>query len=363
MYNSKVTPHMSKLLSLTLFLAVCAFPQQQGKTAAEAFKNITVLKDIPADQLMPAMQVMNSAFNGQCTFCHVQGKMEADGNDHKRIAREMITMVANLNKTHFEGRQVVTCYTCHRNEGHPSVAAPVMTVDQAAKPKDPPPPAASNETVDQILQRYVTALGGEEAIRKINSRVMKGVVAVQGKESPIEVYTKAPNKRLSITRSEDGAGSYTVFDGSKGWMGNSGRPAREMGAPDAMAAGFDAEFYLPLRIKQMYPKIRKGRPERASGFDCDVLIGDASAGTPAARFYFDRATGLLLRVVRTMATPVGPNLAQVDYEDFRPVDGVVVPHGWGLSRANGRFRVQIAEVKSNVAIEDSFFTKPDGNVK
>lgn len=353
---------MYKLLSLSLFLAVCAIAQQ-GKTAAEAFKNITVLKDLPADQLMPAMQHMNTAFNGQCTFCHVQGKMEADDNNHKKIARQMITMTANLNKTHFEGRQVVTCYTCHRKEGHPSVAAPVMTVEEAAKPKDPPAPAISNATPDQILARYVTALGGEEAIRKITSRAMKGVVAVAGEESPIEVYTKAPNKRLSITRGKDGSGSYTVFDGSKGWMGNSGHAARDMNAPDAMAAGFDAEFYLALRIKQMYPKIRKGRPDRASGFDCDMLIGDAGPGVPAARFYFDRATGLLIRVVRTMATPVGPVLAQVDYADFRPVDGVVTPHAWALSRPNGRFRVQIAEIKTNTAVDDSMFAKPQGALR
>ncbi len=352
---------MYKSFLLTILLTLAAIAQP--KTAGEAFKNVTALKDIPADQLLPTMQFMSSALGGECTFCHVAGKMEADDVAHKGVARKMIAMTAALNKANFDGRQVVTCYSCHHGAGHPAVAAPVMTMEAAAKPKDPPPPAASDATADQILERYIKAAGGEEAIRKVQSRTLKGVIAVAGNESPIEVYTKAPDKRMSITKSANGAGSYTVFDGAKGWMGNSGRPAREMGSPEAMAAGFDAVFYLPLRIKEMYPKIRKGRAERVNGFDCDVLVGAAGPGVPAARFYFERSTGMLARVVRMLDTPIGPNPTQVDYGDFRPVDGVTVPHSWALARSNGRFRVQIAEVKSNVAIDDSMFAKPEGNVK
>jgi len=351
---------MSKALLIALLFSFGL--AAQTKTSGETFKNVTVMKEVPADQFIPAMQAMTTALGGECTFCHVQGKMESDENNHKKIARKMITMTEELNKTHFEGRKVVTCYSCHQGAGHPATAAPVITVEQAAKPKDPPAPAISNATVEQILERYVTALGGEAAIKKIQSRVMKGVVNVAGNESPIEVTTKAPNKRLSITRDDKGAGSYTVFDGTSGWLGNTGRPARDMHKPDSIAAGLDAEFYLPLRIKQLYPRIRKGRPERANGFDCEVLIGNAGPGVPTARFYFDRESGLLIRVHRLSDTSVGPNPAQIDYADFRPVDGVVVPFGWGVSRPSGRFRVQIAEIKTNVAVDDSVFVKPQGNV-
>ena len=74
----------------------------------------------------------------------------------------------------------------------------------------------------------------------------KGAIIVGGKETPIEVFTKAPNKRITITHNE-GSDSSTAFDGTIGWMGSTGRPAREMAAADAKGSALDAEFYLPLR--------------------------------------------------------------------------------------------------------------------
>jgi photosynthetic reaction center cytochrome c subunit len=351
---------MRNVIFLSVLAAVSSLAQT--KTAGETFKNITHLKDIPADQLLPAMQVMSTALGVECSFCHVQGKMDADDNNHKKIAREMITMMASLNKNNFGGRPLMSCYGCHHGSAHPVTTPPVVSVEEARKPKDPGPPAASTLTADQIIEKYVAALGGADAIRKIESRVMKGSTHVGEVETPIEVYTKAPNKRVSITRSKDGSGSFTAFDGKGGWMGNTGRPARDMAPGEAMSAGLDAEFYLPLRLKELYPQLRKGQPERVNGFECETLIGNASPGHPAVRLYFDRQTGLLLRLVRMVDTPAGRNPTQVDYGDFRELDGVTIPYHWALARPNGRFMVQIAEIKSNVPIEDSQFAKPSGNV-
>ena len=333
-----------------------------SKPAEEVFKNIVQLKGMPADQLGPAMQFMSASLGVECTFCHVAGKMEADDKGPKRTAREMIAMQAAINKNSFRGQLQVTCYSCHRGAQRPVNSPPVLDSDAsprpAAAPMTPPAPGAAAVTADQIVEKYVAALGGADAIRKVTSRVMKGTIMVGGNEMPIELFTKAPNKRISISNGQ----SYTAFDGTAGWMGNTGRPAREMSAAESEAAGLDAEFSLALRLKEIFPQLRRGRPETIAGVECETLNA-SRPGRPPVRLYFDKNSGLLVRMVRYAETPVGRNATQIDYADYREMDGVKSPFRWTLSRPNGRFTIQVKEAKNNVPIEDARFAKPDGEVK
>jgi photosynthetic reaction center cytochrome c subunit len=340
-------------------LAVAAIGCLGAQTAEQTYKNIVQLKGTPADQLGPAKQVIASSLGVDCAYCHVPVKMEADDKPPKKTAREMMAMTAAINQSHFRGQQQVTCYSCHHGVSHPVSIPPVMESDAA--PKVETRVTASTATADQIVERYVEALGGADAIRKITTRVQKGMILAGGNESPIEVLSKAPNKRVSISRM--GAGeSFTAFDGTGGWMGNTGRPARVMSGPESAAAGLDAEFYLALRLKEIFPQLRRGRAEAIDGTECEVLIGSAP-GKPQVRLYFDRKTGLLARMVRYADTPVGRNPTQIDYADYRAVDGVQMPFRWTLARPNGRFTIQVKETQVNVPIEDARFEKPAGDVK
>ncbi|MGC2815948.1 MAG: c-type cytochrome, partial [Candidatus Acidiferrum sp.] len=84
------------------------------KKAEEVFKNIQVLKGVPADQLIPAMEFITSSLGVECSFCHVEGHFEKDDKKPKKTAREMMQMMFALNKNSFEGHREVTCYSCHR---------------------------------------------------------------------------------------------------------------------------------------------------------------------------------------------------------------------------------------------------------
>jgi photosynthetic reaction center cytochrome c subunit len=357
---------MQKHIAVALLLGFAGFFAQPvraqaagaSKTAEEVYKNIVQLKGTPADQLMPAMQFMASSLGVECTFCHVAGKMEADDKGEKKTAREMIAMTAAINKDNFRGQRQVTCFSCHHGAGHPVNTPPVLDADAPARPAPPAAPSAAAVTVDQIIDKYVTALGGADAIRKLTSRVMKGTISVGGSEMPIELFTKAPNKRISISNGQ----SYTAFDGTAGWLGNTGRPAREMSAAESEAAGLDAEFSLALRLKEIFPQLRRGHPETIGGVECETLNGNGP-GRPPVRLYFDGNSGLLLRMVRYAETPVGRNATQIDYADYREMDGVKSPFRWTLSRANGRFTIQIAEARNNAVVEDARFLKPEGEVK
>jgi photosynthetic reaction center cytochrome c subunit len=333
----------------------------ETKTAEQVYKNIQELKGTPADQVGPAMQFMAASLGVQCTFCHVQGQMDADDKGAKKTARAMIAMTAAINKNSFHGQLQVSCYSCHRGSARPVAVPPVQDSDTAAAPPAPRPMGpggAQGPTADEILEKYVTALGGSDAIHKTTSRSMTGKILAAGNESPIEVLTKAPNKRVTISKMGNGE-SFTAFDGTAGWMASTGRPVHDMSASESASAGLDAEFYLALRIKELFPQVRRGRPEQVNGVECNVLTG-SGGGRPLTRFYFDSQSGLLVRMVRYSDTPVGRMPVQIDYADYKDVDGVKIPLRWTLSRPGGRFTIQIADVKVNTPIDDAKFAKPAG---
>jgi hypothetical protein len=350
-------------------VAAAAFTPQSAraqaadaKTAEQVFKNITQLKGTPADQLQPAMQFIAASLGVECTFCHVQGKMEADDKPAKKTARDMMAMTLAINANSFRGQKQVTCYSCHRGSTRPVNMPPVLESDApAAAAATPGAPQAQAPTADQLLEKYVTAVGGADAMKKVTTRVMTGKILAEGSEIPIELFTKAPNMRVSVTHNPTGE-SFTAFDGTAGWMGSAGHAARDMSAAESAAAGLDAEFYLGLRVKELYPQLRRGRPETIAGVECEVLNG-AAPGRPAIRLYFDKNSGLLLRMVRYADTPMGRNPTQIDYADYRDADGVKIPFRWTLSRPIARFTIQIADVKSNVSLDDAKFAKPAGDVK
>ena len=171
-----------------------AAPSQAPKMAEEVFKNIQVLKGVPADQLIPAMQFIAASLGVECDFCHVRNAFEKDDKDQKVAARKMMQMMFAANKETFEGKREVTCYTCHRGSTDP-VGTPVIpeaepkpATEVAAAPSENLPKA------DQLIDKYVAALGGKDAIQKITSRVEKGSLTAGEMKATVDVYAKAPGQ-------------------------------------------------------------------------------------------------------------------------------------------------------------------------
>jgi hypothetical protein len=354
---------MTKSLKIAAVVGLPLMAQTADfKKAEDVYKNITELKGTPADQLMPTMQFMSVSLGISCDGCHVAGKFEADDKRAKKTAREMIAMTMMINKSAFHGQVQVSCYSCHRGSERPVAIPPVQETDAVAPAAPRPAPPAGERptppTADSILEKYVTALGGADKIKSVTSRVGKGAISVAGKETPVEVFTKAPNKRVTVTHNS-GSDSFTGFDGTVGWMGGGSGGAhtsREMTPTESAASGLDAEFYLSLRMKEIFPQLRAGRPDKIGDVAVISLTGTRPGQAPV-RYFFDAKTGLLVRTVRYADTPVGRMPTQIDYADYREVDGVKTPFRWTLSRPNGRFTIQLTDVKQNVPIDDAKFAK------
>jgi photosynthetic reaction center cytochrome c subunit len=340
-----------------------AAPQSSApKLAEEQFKNIKVLKGVPADQVFPAMQFVTASLGVECEYCHVRGDkgLEFDKDDKKTkvTARKMMEMMFVINKDNFEGHRDVTCYSCHRGAAGP-VATPIITDEEpkpeAASAKDPAAAKLVMPPADQLLDKYLAAIGGEAALQKVTSRVEKGKIDANGHQLPIEVYAKAPDKRISIMHMPNGE-SITAFDGKQGWLSNAGHP-HMMSAAENDAARIDSDLYFAAHVKNLYKKFTVVPGEKIDGHDTYLVIG-RNEGQPPLRLYFNQQSGLLLRLVRYAETPLGRNPTQIDYADYRDTDGVKIPYRWTLARPGNRFTIQVDQVQQNVPVEDAKFTTP-----
>jgi photosynthetic reaction center cytochrome c subunit len=327
------------------------------KLTQEQFKNIQVLKDLPAEQLIPTMQFISASLGVECEFCHVQGAFDKDDKKTKKTAREMITMMMAINKENFEGHREVTCFTCHRGSNDP-VGTPIIS-DTAPKPEAENAAAAAKPlpTADAILDKYLQAVGGREALEKITSRVEKASLSVPGgPEVPIDIFAKAPDKRISIMHMREGD-SVTAFDGHQGWLSNPGRPTRPMSDQDNNVAKLDADLHFAADVKQIFSSFQVRDSEKIGDREVYLVVGK-NDDQPPVRLYFDAESGLLVRMIRYTETPLGRNPSQVDFADYRQADGVKIPYRWTLARPGQRFTIQVTEVKQNVPVDDSQFAMP-----
>jgi photosynthetic reaction center cytochrome c subunit len=333
-------------------------PEDSSNPAEQVFKNVQALKGTPANQIVPSMQFISNSLGVECEFCHVQGAFDKDDKKTKLTARQMIEMQMAINRDNFKGRPEVTCFSCHRGS-HDPVGVPIIADGEPKRPEPEKAEAAAPAlpSSDEILNKYVQAVGGAAAIERITSRVEKGTISFGGQEFPIEVLAKAPNKRISLVHTPKGD-NITAFDGHAGWIGNPGpRPPREMSAPENDAISFDATFYLPSELKKMFAQFRVRPADKIGGHEVLQVIA-ANPGKPPMRLFFDKESGLLVRTVRYAETPLGRNPTQVDYADYRAEGGIKLPYQWTLARPLGRFTIQVTEMQQNVPIDDSKFAKP-----
>ena len=324
-------------------------PITAPKLSEEAFKNIQTLKGIPAEQLIPAMQLISFSLGVECSFCHVEGALEKDDKKPKQTARKMMQMMVAINQANFDGMRKVTCYSCHRGSTRP-VNTP------SAEVETPPSTDYVVPQVDQILTRHVDAIGGSQAIEKLTSRVEKGHVTLAGRQFPIEIFSKVPGKRLSVIHLPNGD-SVTAYDGMSGWTSSANRPVRAIPSTDMASARLEADLQLPLHLKQLFSELKADTPEKI-GDRAVYVISAFHAGELAAKFYFDQNSGLLFRLLRYVNSPLGQNPTQIDYADYRERDGVKMPFLVTISRFRSRLLIQIDEANNNVPVNDAKFICP-----
>jgi hypothetical protein len=186
--------------------------QKPVRMVEDVFTNVQVLKGIPVDDFMGTMGIMSAALGFCCSECHTGAgtdlvNWEAD-TPRKRTARRMVLMVQAINKNNFAGRQVVTCWTCHRGRDRPVVTPALDTVygEARVEPDDLIANTPDGPTAESILDRYIQAAGGAERLAKLTSFIAKGTsvgYGGSGEGSQVEIMARAPDQRATRIRFTD----------------------------------------------------------------------------------------------------------------------------------------------------------------
>ena len=340
--------------------AATATPQQ---TAGQAFKNVQVLKDIPAPRFLPTMFFISASLGVGCEHCHVTSEIgpwpfEKDDKKEKQTAREMMKMMQVINDQNFAGRQQVTCATCHAGHAEPVALPPILPLGEKHPETEQ---AATKElpTADQILDRYAEAMGGRAALNKLTTRTIKGrLVSESGRTYTLEIVEKAPNLELLTATSPKGDVSRDGFDGTTAWNSSGASVFPSVGLEGARIAR-DAEFFVAADVKKRFPR-RFVAGKEAIGSEDAYLVRVGGHGDVSEMLYFSVNSGLLLRRIVLTQTALGRYNEQTDFSDYREVDGVKLPFTVARMEVNTRYTEKYSEIKHNVAVDDSVFQMPVG---
>jgi photosynthetic reaction center cytochrome c subunit len=379
----------------------------KDKTAGEFYKNVKVLKDVPAGEIRPAMEYITTALGVGCGSCHVPGKFASDDKHNKNVARSMMKMTIALNATVFDDKRELTCYTCHRGAARPAPTlvfpgekAPagrtaaeifpplavrdVTTIDSSLSPRKAPatiqsgpptrrpmaPPEAL-PSVDDVFGKYAQALGGDSAIDKVMSLVEKGTVEMlvppppqpRGAPEippsmgtvPAEIDRKLPGKAVWSVQFPGRPASLEGTDGTIGWTSIPHR--EETGGELALLQEF-AEFPPGLKFRENHSKVLVDATEKIGDRDAYRVVGTRADGSALDILYFDAQTGLLLKSYTTMQSVLGGYPVETYYEDYRDVSGFKVPFTLRVLSPDGDRTYKWEQVDVNAPVEDSRFTLP-----
>lgn len=345
----------------------------QGQTVEQTRKNIQVLKGLPEAQLTPLMNFVAVSLGVQCDHCHIsQGKdpktgftnwlWERDDKPEKLAARRMMKMVLSINAsnpTDFRNN-AVTCFTCHRGQTKP-VGLPTMPVARSGHepgPNDavPPTTALVRPSVDQIFTKYLEAVGGAKAT-DTKTLVMKGKrEASQNRNWPNEITFAPPDKFLIVATTPQ-AVIRQIVNGDQGWILN-GTNLRTLSPAEAGDArrGWEEAFSV-VKVKQL-PGMNFGGVQKVG--DREAYVVAKTTDTKTELYYFDSATGLLSRKMTINHTSVLPIPEQIDFEDYRDVDGIKMPFTIRFSGIDtfSSWTRTFTEIKRDVAVDEKTFTKP-----
>lgn len=334
------------------FFATQGETQTKSETAGQKFKSIKVLNDMPADQMGKVMNQISASLGVNCGFCHASndGDYEKEGFEHKDMARKMMKMTFDINKANFNGRPEINCNSCHNGKSHPQPSFPLTA---AVAPEERPKQPEKKPTVDEILAKYETALGGKANLAKITSRLIRANrVEPDGKTTETETIWIKPNKYVSDLL----YGSYTVretYDGVAGRKFGNREPI-ELKPDEAEQIKRESDMFWPANLKLTYPKMDYRSVDRIDGREVYSITATTAAGL-RERLAFDVLTGLLVRRTASSPTILGNFVYQVDYSDYKNFGGVKLPVTTHYAVPKISWTRKIVDVKTNLNVDDAMF--------
>jgi hypothetical protein len=227
------------------------------------------------------------------------------------------------------------------------------------------------QTADEVIEKHVAAIGGRAVLSKITSRVTTGSIAITTPigelKGDIEVSQKKPNKTRTLVKLDMSAvgGGQVVndqrFDGTTGYLIDTFNGNREV-TGEQLEAMKNGGFPTPMLTykENGSTAVLNGR-EKVGEREAFAIQLTPKAG-PAIRAFIDAESFMLVKTIISVNVPQlgGPIEQVVEFSDFRDVDGVKIPYVTKSTNPVQSITSVVKDVKQNVEIDDTTFSKPAG---
>lgn len=219
--------------------------------------------------------------------------------------------------------------------------------------------SGSLPALDEVLARYVEALGGAKAINALTSRVIKGTVDIAGlsRGGSFETYTQAPNKSMSAMEAYPIGKIKVGYNGRSAWSQSKEGIKLIKRAAELAALQRDSDLYAPLRLKSNFTKVTLAGTSHIGYREVYVLDLQPAAG-PVERLYLDVKTYLPVRANLVRQFGSVPMAAEIYYDDWRAVDGLQYPFSISQRIEKLAFSLTVKEIRHNVAVDANLFEPP-----
>jgi hypothetical protein len=231
---------------------------------------------------------------------------------------------------------------------------------------------AAAQTAEEIVDKYLKALGGPATLAKLQSRHVVGTLSLTAANGMVisgtaEVFSQAPNKQrtmMTADLSQMGMGKITVdqrFDGNSGFVMDPMQGNREItgGILDNMKnSAFPTPF---LNYKERGATIEYIRKDPVGSGEAFVVLLKPKAGSSMMCF-FDTQSFLLVKTVTTVNVPqLGGDVEQInELFDYRDQDGTKVPFQMKSTSSVQSVTIDVTKVEHNIAMDPAMFSKPAG---
>ena len=216
--------------------------------------------------------------------------------------------------------------------------------------------SGSTPSVDQLISRYVEAMGGAKAIRAVTNRVTKGTLDIAGvsRGGSFEIYQQGPNKSLSIFQAHPIGTIKLGYNGRSGWVRTSAGLSLLKNAADLGSVQRDSDLYEPLRLKENYVKITAPGMSQIGYRDVYVLDLRPAVGA-VERLYLDAKTYLPVRLNTVRRNGNALQSVEIYFDDWQAVDGIQFPFSLSQRFPNVTLSFTVKEIHHNVALDARLF--------
>ncbi len=212
---------------------------------------------------------------------------------------------------------------------------------------------------EQVLDTYVEKAGGKAAFEKLKNRVTKGKIKFEamGVEGPFIIWQAEPNLMVIQVEAEGIGKMQEGSDGQIAWAMDAMQGARVKEGNERAEALRQAIFNGELHWRKVYKKAETQAIENVNDKPAYKVLLTPAEGNPATAYY-DKETGLITKISITAETAMGAIPVETYVSDYRPVDGVLVPHKLEQKVMQQNTAFMIESIEHNVEIPKTRFELP-----